>query len=86
MSVTKGLNSAHEAITTSIANGNHQSNGDIRGTVDQSELRVYLVLHQYHSQPKNLRVLCAGAGAAGLLLAYKIQKLMTNYEFVFYEK
>jgi malic enzyme len=86
MSVANGLNGAHEAITTSIANGNHQSNGDIAGTVDESELSVYHVLPQYHSQPKKLRIVCAGAGAAGLLLAYKIQKLMTNYEFVCYEK
>jgi hypothetical protein len=82
MSITNGLNDAHEAITTSIANGNHQSNGDI----DQSDLGVYHVLPQYHSQPKKVRIVCAGAGAAGLLLAYKIQKLMTNYEFVCYEK
>jgi hypothetical protein len=86
MSVTNGLNGAHEVISTSITNGNHQSNSGIGGMVNQGELSVYRVLPQYHSQPKKLRIVCAGAGAAGLLLAYKIQKLMTSYEFVCYEK
>jgi hypothetical protein len=53
MSVTNGLNGVHQAVTTSIADGNHQLNGDIGRTVDQSELNLYHVLPQYHSQPKS---------------------------------
>jgi len=41
---------------------------------------------QWHSKPDNLRVVNVGAGAAGLLLAYKMQKNFTDYELVCYEK
>lgn len=51
-----------------------------------AESRAYHVLPQYHSQPSQLRVICAGAGAAGLLVAYRMQKEMKNYELVCYDK
>jgi hypothetical protein len=86
MSIANGLNGAHEPTSTSLTNGSHQSNGDIGSMVDQSEFRVYRILPQYYSQLKKLRIVCAGAGAAGLLLTYKIQKLTTNYKFICYEK
>ena len=46
----------------------------------------YTTLSQWHSKPSELRVICVGVGAAGLLMAYKMKKLFTNYEFVCYEK
>lgn len=42
---------------------------------------------QYHSQPSTLRVICVGAGPAGLLVAYKMKQMFgDNYELVMYEK
>ena len=46
----------------------------------------YRTTDNYHSQGGNLRVVCVGAGAAGLLVAYKMKRLFTNYELVCYEK
>lgn len=36
----------------------------------------YRVLDQYHSKPGRLRVACVGAGASGLCLAYKMEKML----------
>jgi cation diffusion facilitator CzcD-associated flavoprotein CzcO len=33
-----------------------------------------------------MKVICAGAGATGLYLAYRIQKRMTDFTFTIYEK
>jgi hypothetical protein len=49
---------------------------------------VYRVLDQYHSKPNKFRVACAGAGASGLCLAYKIQRMLVpgSWELSIYEK
>lgn len=47
---------------------------------------VYKIKEQWHSQSSNLRVINVGAGAAGLLMAYKMKKEFENYELVCYEK
>lgn len=47
----------------------------------------YRILEQYHSQPRHQKTICVGAGAAGLLLAYKMQKMkFRDYELIVYEK
>lgn len=49
----------------------------------------YKVLkNQYHSKPNKLRVACVGAGASGLCLAYKMEKMLEpgSWELVLYEK
>ncbi|KIW85453.1 hypothetical protein Z517_00843 [Fonsecaea pedrosoi CBS 271.37] len=46
----------------------------------------YTVLDQYHSQRAKIRVVCAGAGVTGLYLAYRMQKVMRNFELQVYEK
>lgn len=37
-------------------------------------------------EPKHLKIICVGAGASGLLLAYKLQRSFDNFELVIYEK
>ncbi|OCK82817.1 cyclohexanone monooxygenase [Lepidopterella palustris CBS 459.81] len=59
------------ADPTSLTNGKHEP---------------YTILPQFHSAPAELRVINVGAGAAGLLLAFKMKKLFQNYELVCYEK
>lgn len=47
----------------------------------------YAVPERWHSQPSHLRVICVGAGAAGLCVAYKMKHMrFTNYELICYEK
>jgi hypothetical protein len=48
----------------------------------------YTVLKQYHSKPTKLRVACIGAGASGLCLAYKMEKMMVtdSWELTLFEK
>lgn len=49
----------------------------------------YTVLKdQYHSKPRKLRVACVGAGASGLCLAYKMEKMMVpgSWELTLFEK
>ncbi|KIW63896.1 hypothetical protein PV04_08864 [Phialophora macrospora] len=46
----------------------------------------YEVLDQYQSQPRPLKIIHVGAGASGLLLAYKAKKQLRNYELICYEK
>ena len=38
-----------------------------------------------HAQ-RHVRVVCIGAGASGLLMAYKLQKHFSNYNLQVYEK
>ena len=37
-------------------------------------------------QERHVKIICVGAGASGLLFAYKIQRHFQNYELVIYEK
>jgi len=48
----------------------------------------YRVLEQYHSKPRKLRVACVGAGASGLCLAYKMEKMLVpnSWELTLFEK
>lgn len=41
---------------------------------------------QWHSQPRKLRIIHVGAGATGLCTAYKMERQLTDYELVCYEK
>ena len=48
----------------------------------------YRVLNQYHSEPRKLRVACVGAGASGLCLAYKMERMLVpgSWELTLFEK
>ena len=48
----------------------------------------YKILDQYHSKPTKLRVACVGAGASGLCLAYKMERMLEpgSWELTLYEK
>ena len=48
----------------------------------------YEVLQQYHSKPGKLRVACVGAGASGLCLAYKMERMMVpgSWELTLFDK
>ncbi|KAF4625796.1 hypothetical protein G7Y89_g12367 [Cudoniella acicularis] len=44
------------------------------------------LLNQWHSQPRNIKIIHIGAGATGLCAAYKMERQLQNYELVCYEK
>jgi cation diffusion facilitator CzcD-associated flavoprotein CzcO len=44
------------------------------------------LLDQWHGKRSHLRVINVGAGVAGILVAYKMRKMMTDYELVCYDK
>ncbi|KAI0170094.1 hypothetical protein BJ166DRAFT_608187 [Pestalotiopsis sp. NC0098] len=53
-----------------------------------SEGSEYTVLNQYHSKPTKLRVACIGAGASGLCLAYKMERMLApgSWELTLFDK
>lgn len=66
-------------------------NGDANGfeypeATPEGPYRV--LMDQYHSKPRKLRVACVGAGASGLCLAYKMEKMLVpeSWELTLFEK
>jgi hypothetical protein len=70
-------NLASSTMPHSTAETNGETNGHAGG---------FRVEEHWHSDPGDLRVICVGAGAAGLLVAYKMKKLFSKYELVVYDK
>jgi cation diffusion facilitator CzcD-associated flavoprotein CzcO len=48
----------------------------------------YRILDQYHSKPRKLRIASIGAGASGLCLAYKTERMLEagSWELTLYDK
>lgn len=44
------------------------------------------IREQFHSEQQHVKIIHVGAGASGLLTAYKAKKYLRNYELVCYEK
>jgi hypothetical protein len=87
--IIEAVNMSPSKIPSSI-NGVNGVNG-ILHELDYPEATPsgdYKVLKQYHSKPRKLRVACVGAGASGLCLAYKMEKMLTpgSWELTLYEK
>lgn len=60
---------------------------ETRATFEKVEMRTAPgLLEQWHSQPMPIRVIHIGAGATGLCCAFKMERQMSNYELVCYEK
>lgn len=55
---------------------------------DTTEADSYKLLPQYHSKATKLRVACVGAGASGLCVAYKMEKMLEagSWELTLFEK
>jgi len=47
---------------------------------------TYDILDQVQSSPRRLKIIHVGAGASGLLAAYKAERMLENYELICYEK
>lgn len=46
----------------------------------------HVIDSQFHSQQKHIKIICVGAGAAGLVTAYKAARVLRNYELIIYDK
>jgi len=66
----------------SIVEPQHAPNG-VNGTTAPEE---YTIPDTPLGYARHLRVICIGAGASGLNLAYQMRKHMRNYSLVLYEK
>jgi hypothetical protein len=44
------------------------------------------IIDQVHSQPDHVKIIHVGAGASGLLTAYKARNILRNFELILYEK
>lgn len=69
--------------SSSAVNGNGVAS--LNPNITQRDSVTGLV-NQWHSQPRNLRIIHIGAGATGLCTAYKMRNQLDNYELVCYEK
>lgn len=80
--------SAPKLLNGGAANGHTSQNLTNAWTHkdEQPNSPAYKIKEQWHSQPGHLRVIHVGAGAAGLLMAYKMKKGFENYDLVCYEK
>jgi cation diffusion facilitator CzcD-associated flavoprotein CzcO len=47
---------------------------------------AYEIVDQIQSETRRLKIIHVGAGASGLLTAYKAERMLENYELVCYEK
>ncbi|RVX71029.1 hypothetical protein B0A52_03394 [Exophiala mesophila] len=44
------------------------------------------IVDQVHSKPDHIKIIHVGAGASGLLMAYKARKMLKNFDLILYEK
>lgn len=44
------------------------------------------IVDQVHSKPDHIKIIHVGAGASGLLMAYKAKKMLKDFELILYEK
>jgi hypothetical protein len=84
-----------ETLTSTKA---EPSNGVTNGTNGNSQIPdlpsieqrsgEYEVLDRYHSEKSKIRVASVGAGASGLCLAYKMERMLTpgTWDLTLYEK
>lgn len=70
-----------EAIPDTRLNGSEHANvNDSAKEDDPPRLK-----NPIHAE-RHMRVVCVGAGASGLLIAYKLQRSFNNFNVVLYEK
>lgn len=89
MSIAASIMSSHLGADPKqgAEHAEHVERVALKATTDVAVPKTtYKIAEQWHSQPKHLRVIHVGAGAAGLLMAYKMQKDFQNYGLVCYEK
>ena len=80
--------SSGQSQMPSVVNGTNGIAQNYPYPEEQTPEGPYKILDQYHSKPRRLRVACVGAGASGLCLAYKMEKMLEagSWELTLFEK
>ena len=60
--------------------------GDVSPDTPDKSRADFNIWDQWHSQSSHIRLIHVGAGAAGLLAAYKARRMLKNYSLVCYER
>ncbi|KAG6811880.1 hypothetical protein H0H92_005406 [Tricholoma furcatifolium] len=86
-----GQNQNHEIRPQAAGTENAEVGAEGDGTAPQRENRteeeeVHPRVHEPIYSERHMKIICIGAGASGLLLAYKLQRSFNNFELVLYEK
>jgi len=55
-------------------------------TKEEASNAPFELLQQWHSQPRKMRIIHVGAGATGLCAAFKMERQLTDYELVCYDR
>lgn len=66
--------------------GKHRSDIQINGHRQESKDDVYHVDHEPIHKRQKMRLICIGAGIAGIAAAYKYMEQLQDVEFQIYEK
>ena len=65
-----------------MSSSNHGSGRkDTEARVAEDDIGLRPIHH-----PRRMRIICIGAGTAGLCFAYKLQRSFEDYDFTIYEK
>lgn len=56
------------------------------GSISNGAVSPYTVVEHGIHEPRSMRLICIGAGVAGIAAAYKYQHQLENVEFQIYEK
>ncbi|KAL9595235.1 MAG: hypothetical protein Q9219_006569 [cf. Caloplaca sp. 3 TL-2023] len=67
------------------ANGSSSALNELNGTLP-SLSEEHTIDSKFHSEQQKIKIIHVGAGAAGLITAYKAQKMLKNYELTCYDK
>jgi len=58
----------------------------IDSTMGSDPATHYAIRDVCHSEPRKLKIIHVGAGASGLLTAYKSERTLENFQLICYEK
>ena len=58
----------------------------IDSTMGSNPATHYAIRDVSHSEPRKLKIIHVGAGASGLLTAYKSERTLENFQLICYEK
>ena len=61
-------------------------NTEVNGNTDPVLPETYVVSDDYIHKNRSVRIICIGAGIAGIAAAYKFQQRLSDASFVIYEK
>jgi hypothetical protein len=71
---------------SSVPQGNHKSEEQHENEWYNQDFDGYRIMEQPIFQKRPIRLICVGAGAAGLQIAYKAERLLKDVHLQIYER